>query len=175
MTLERIKSRVQIVRPRARFVAVTHSSEFIDKGANLGDGFYYVNLYDEQIDSNLLIPTTGKDKLILIHNSYLSSFAYNLLLCWFHCLRLGDQKDSQLNLSRLLKHNFKKYFAEQLLSANNNAFSRALFLETLLYEQAWMIPVFEAKATNSNLSRDADLGAQLMSLACRLTNSGTFI
>jgi len=165
MSSQRIKSRIEILRPRARFVAVTHSSEFIDQGANLGDGFYHVNLHDEQIDSNLLIPANGKDTLILIHNTYLSSFAYNLLLCWLYCIGLGAKKDCESTLSRLLKHNFKKYFAEQLLSANNNAFSRALFLETLLYEQAWMIPVFEAEASDTKLSRDADLGAQLMSLA----------
>lgn len=159
-TEEYVRRRVAILRPRAKFVAFSHSSEFIDSRANLGDGFHYVNLYDEKIDSNVIISPRG---LIMIHNTYLSSFSYNLLLCWLLCAGHPENKENNVELARLLKHNFKKYFAEQLLYFRNNIFSRAIFLETLLYEQAWMIPVFEAKAKNAALSRNADLGAQLMS------------
>lgn len=155
-----IRHRIALMRPRARFIASTHSSDFIDSTANLGEGFYYVNLYDEQIDSNVIISPHG---LIMIHNTYLSSFAYNLLLCWLLYAKRSKQDAPALDLTLLLKHNFKKYFAEQLLSTHNNIFSRAIFLETLLYEQVCMIPVFRMKAQDSELDRDASLGAQLMS------------
>lgn len=157
---EYIHRRVAIMRPHAKFIAYTHSSDFIDSTANLGDGFHYVNLYDEQIDSNVIISPRG---LIMIHNTYLSSFAYNLLLCWLLYAKHSEKDVPALNLTLLLKHNFKKYFAEQLLSTHNNIFSRAIFLETLLYEQVCMIPVFKAKAQDEELDRNAARGAQLMS------------
>lgn len=168
---EYVRRRVEILRPRAKFVAFSHSSEFIDSSANLGDGFHYVNLYDEKIDSNVIISPRG---LIMIHNTYLSSFSYNLLLCWFLCAGRTDNKADNAELERLLKHNFKKYFAEQLLYFHNNVFSRAIFLETLLYEQAWMIPVFEARAKDATLSRNSDLGAQLMSSVLSFHELGHF-
>ena len=159
---EIIRRRIELLRPRAKFVAVTHSADFIDPAANLGAGFHYVNLYDEKIDSNVINSPHG---LIMIHNTYLSSFSYNLLLCWLLCADSANPAAVSLNQEQLLKHNFKKYFAEQLLSFHNNIFSRAVFLETLLYEQACMIPVFEAKSQDKTLSNNADLGAQLMSAA----------
>jgi hypothetical protein len=154
------------LRPTARFIACTHSSEFFDQAANLGDGFFYVNLYDAKIDSNVV---TGKRGLILIHNTYLPSFAYNLSLCWLLCAGGGpyDRK-------RLLKHNFKRFFGEQLLRANPNIFSRAVFLETLLYEQVCMVPVFEAKAQQPELDRLATLGSELMSSAVSFHELGHY-
>lgn len=169
---EFVRSRVAIMRPRAKFVAYTHSSKFIDRAANLGDGFYHVSLYDEKIDCILI---TNPRASIMIHNTYLSSFAYNLLLC--RLLYKGkDNPDAtdEASLKRLLMHNFKKYFAEQLFAAHNNVFSRAILLETLLYEQQWMIPVFEAKAQNESLSSNADKGAQLMSLTLSTHELGHF-
>lgn len=159
---ELIRRRIEMLRPRARFVAVTHSADFIDPAANLGEGFHYVNLYDEKIDSNVINSPHG---LIMIHNTYLSSFSYNLLLCWLLCADSSSPTVDSLNQEQLLKHNFKKYFAEQLLSFHNNVFSRAVFLETLLYEQVCMIPVFEAKSQDETLSNNADLAVQLMSSA----------
>lgn len=170
---DHIKRLIEILRPRARFVAVTHSNQFIDETAQLGDGFYYVNLYDEQIDSNVITPSSGKHKnrIIMIHNTYLSSFSYNLLLCWFFCFR--DDKENNLpNLNKLLKHNFKKFFAEQMLSFHNNTFSRAIFLETLLYEQFCMIPVFEAKLHDQKLNEKAEIASQLMSSLLSLHELG---
>lgn len=155
-----IRRRIALLRPHAKFVASTHSSDFIDNTANLGDGFHYVNLYDEQIDSNIIISSHG---LIIIHNTYLASFAYNLLLCWLLYAKHSEKDTSALNLTSLLKHNFKKYFAEQLLYVHNNIFSRAIFLETLLYEQVCMVPVFRAKAQDGELDSNASRGAQLMS------------
>jgi len=167
---EYISRRIELLRPRAKFVAFSHSNEFIDKSANLGDGFHYANLYDEQIDSNVISSPRG---LLMIHNTYLSSFAYNLLLC--RLLYAGDDSnEGKTNLKRLLKHNFKKYFAEQLFAAHNNIFSRAILLETLLYEQQMMVPVFGAKARDESLSRNADIGAQLMSSALSFHELGHF-
>jgi hypothetical protein len=157
--LDYIRGRIALLRPRAKFAAYSHSSEFIDEAANLGDGFHYVALYDEKIDSNVVASPRG---LILIHNTYLSSFAYNLFLCWL--VRAGQAEDGPTsNLAALLTHNFKKFFAEQLLHGYNNLFSRAIFLETLLFEQVGMVPVFETRSRDPELARRADLGAELMS------------
>jgi hypothetical protein len=154
-----VRGRIALLRPRAKFAAYSHSSDFIDGAANLGDGFHYVALYDEKVDSNVI---EGPRGLILIHNTYLASFAYNLFLCWL--LRSADsQRDAGPDLAVLLTHNFKKFFAEQLLHGYDNLFARAVFLETLLYEQVCMVPVFEAKSRNPDLGRMADLGADLMS------------
>jgi hypothetical protein len=154
-----VRRRIALLRPRAKFVAYSHSNSFTDPSAALGDGYHYVSLYDEKIDSNVIGTPRG---LILIHNTYLPSFAYNLLLCWLLC---AGEQEWKPRLPSLLRHNFKKFFAEQLLHFHNNIFSRAIFLETLLYEQAQMVPVFEFKARDTELHRRADLGSRLMSSA----------
>jgi hypothetical protein len=163
---EYVRGRIGVLRSTAKFVACSHSSEFIDQAAELGEGFFYVNLYDAKIDSNVV---TSKRGLILIHNTYLPSFAYNLLLCWLLCA--GQEG---FNLRLLLKHNFKKFFGEQLLRANPNIFSRAVFLETLLYEQVCMVPVFEAKSKQPDLDRRATLASQLMSSAVSFHELGHY-
>lgn len=151
----------------ARFVACMHSSEFIDRSAGLGEGFFYVNLYNAKIDSNVV---TSKRGLILIHNTYLPSFAYNLLLCWMLCAG-GERFD----LGRLLRHHFKKFFGEQLLRSNpNGIFSRAVYLETLLHDQVCMVPVFEAKSRQPDLDRRATLASQLMSSAVSFHELGHY-
>lgn len=164
--------RIALLRPRAKFVALTQSDTFVDKSANLGDGFHSVNLYDEKIDSNVITTPRG---ILLIQNTYLSSFSYNLLLC---CLLNAETdfgvKNNESELKKLLKHNFKKYFAEQLFASYNNIFSRMLLLETLLYEQHRMIPVFEAKATDENLDRNANLASTVMSSLLSFHELGHF-
>ncbi len=163
---EHVRCRIATLRSTAKFVACTHSSEFIEQAAEIGEGFYYVNLYDAKIDSNVV---TSKRGLILIHNTYLPSFAYNLLLCWLLCA-----SQEGFDLRQLLKHNFKKFFGEQLMRANPNIFSRAVFLETLLYEQVCMVPVFEAKSKQPDLDRWATLGSQLMSSAVSFHELGHY-
>lgn len=155
-----VLSRIRLLRPQAKFVAYNHSEEFIAAEAELGEGFHYVNLYDEQIDSNVIHSPRG---LIMVHNTYLASFAYNLFLCWLLSARSAAETEAVPSLALLLKHNFKKYFAEQLLHYHNNIFARAIFLETLLYEQHCMVPVFAAKSRHEDLSTQADFGAQMMS------------
>ena len=145
------------LRPKARFVHCTHSDDFIDGEAGLKDGFFFVKLYDERIDSNVI---QSKDGIILIDNSYLSSFAYNLQLCrLFH---RGKEPDHAA-LRVLFKHNFKKFFAEQLYHFHNNIFSRSILLETLLYEESLMVPVFEEREVDMDLDKKASLGSQIMS------------
>lgn len=150
---EAILARIAITRPTAKFVTYSHSRNFVDPTADLGQGFHLVHLYDEQIDANLLQTQQG---LVLIANSYLSSFAYNLFLSWIYAQKNKTSPD------RLLTHNFKKFFAEQLLHARTDIASRALLLETLLFEQVVMIPVFKAKADDTQLASAADAAANVM-------------
>jgi hypothetical protein len=130
-------------------------------------------LYDEKIDSVLNKIDNGP--IYLIHNTYLSSFAYNIFLSWIY-----KKQDSPAAIPadfetvRLLKHNFKKFFAEQLLSAHNNIFSRAVFLETLLYEQKLMVPLFKATELNDRLQKKADFSANLMSSIVSFHELGHF-
>ncbi|MEM7659468.1 MAG: hypothetical protein AAF399_25340 [Bacteroidota bacterium] len=153
---------IRITRPRAKFVNVSHSSEFIPTSShNLFEkGFYSVHLYDEQIDSNVVKTPYG---MVMIHNTYLASFAYNLLLCWV----VGNDRVKYPALSTslpdLLKHNFKKFYAEQLISRYDHVFSRAMFLETLLFEQVQMVPVFAARAEHAELDNIAELASHIMS------------
>ncbi len=163
----RIKEYISLTRQGARFVACAHSSESTDPITDLGDGYYLVSLYDTKIASNVLETPVG---LVIVDNSYLSSFANNLMTCWFVCAT----KHTGLDLPGLLKHNFKKFFAEQLLSKANRRISRALFLETLLYEQKQMAPVFAAKAATPELARLADVSAEIISSLVRFHELGHY-
>lgn len=156
---------IRLTRPRAKFVSYAHSDEF--DPPNEGDvyRYHYVNLYDEKIDANVIESSHGR---ILIQNTYLSSFAYNLLLSWMYQNRNGEGKGRLDGSDMLLRHNFKKFFAEQLYHFRNTAFSRAILLETLLYEQEQMIPVFSAKEKDEGLRAFVNLGASIMSLVVSL-------
>jgi hypothetical protein len=164
---EAIKRRVQQLRPDAKFIAVTHSSDFIPVEAELGNGFFTANLYDERIDANMIVTRQGR---VMIQNTYIASFAYNLFLCWLH----GHGGESAAVLDRLLAHNLKKFFAEQIYRRTNRIPSRALLLETLLFEQVMMVDVFAAKDSNAKLSADADAAAGLMSFALSMHELGHF-
>jgi hypothetical protein len=163
-----IKRTSQLRRPHAKFIAIDHSSNFIAPEAELGEGFYTANLYDEDINANMLV--TGKGR-VMVQNTYIASFAYNIFLCWLLCHKVPTEA---AGLDRLLAHNFKKFFAEQIYRRANLIPARALLLETLLYEQAMMVPVFAAKDADPALSADADAGAGLMSLALSLHELGHF-
>lgn len=158
MTNKEVTEIIKITRNRAKFVNVSHSDEFIDEQAPALKKFFYVNLYDEFIDSNVL--KIGRI-LILIQNTYLSSFAYNLGLCWLYSIL--ESKDYSISNNYLLKHNFKKFFAEQLYYFKNNIFSRAILLETLLFEQEIMVNVFEKRNQNAELDKKANFIANLFS------------
>jgi hypothetical protein len=93
----------------------------------------------------------------------LGSFAYNLLTCWLQTHTQNLQIEArEARLSQLLRHNFKKFYAEQLLRRLNNCFSRAILLETLLFEQQMMIPVFAARETDALLDARVTAAASLM-------------
>lgn len=127
--IEAILSLLRKLRPTAKFLKGSHSADFIDAGAQLENGFYFVSLYDEKIDANVVRTKRG---IVIINNTYLASFAYNVFLC---CLYHPGLPWAAPATTALLKHNFKKFFAEQLLYFRNNIFSRAVLLETLLFEQ----------------------------------------
>ena len=156
---EYVLDRISRLRPTAKFVVYSHSRDFIQPVPDVDINFHYVNLYDEQIDANLIKSQRG---FLLIHNTYLSSFAYNLFLCWLYSVTL-PAGDRALSRRALLKHNFKKFFAEQLIHIGNSVAFRALFLETLLYEQKMMVPVFEARSLSPDLDSRAKAAADLMS------------
>lgn len=156
--IERI---IKLTRPHAKFIGISHSDKFIETDNSLGNFFYYVSVYDERIDSNVINTPYG---IIILHNTYLSSFAYNLFLCMLyvqntegHCLMTSEP------LRSLLKHNFKKFFAEQLLHNFNNIFSRAVFLETLLYEQQIMTPIIERRKQDKDFDEKVEFASQIMS------------
>ncbi len=145
---------IERLRPNAKFTVITHSSEHF--GDLLGDGFFTAHLYDEQIDANMI---TTKHGMVVIQNSYIASFAYNVFLCWLHHRRLRSSAES---LDRLLAYNFKKFLAEQFYHYKNCIYSRTLLLETLLFQEHRMVHVFAAKDADSTLSADADAGANIM-------------
>lgn len=153
---------IRLTRSRAKFVHVSHSDEFIEEKNQEVKKFHYVNLYDEKIDSNVL--KVGSN-FIIVHNTYLSSFAYNLGLCWLYSLhKLNTGIDLNNNFAKnLLKHNYKKLFAEQLFYFRNTIFSRSILLETLLYEQEIMVDVFTERTANESLDKSATFLSNLFS------------
>jgi hypothetical protein len=168
LALEAILKRT---RPTAKFIHVSHSADWIDPTADLGDGFYIANLYDERVDANMLI---GKHGRVMVQNTYIASFAYNMFLCWLYAHRHEEARTSATDLDGLLAHNLRKFFAEQIYRATNRVPARALLLETLLFEQQCMVPVFTAKNADATLAADADWGAGLMSFALTMHEMGHF-
>lgn len=83
-----------------------------------------------------------------------------MLLCYlYHFKNAADSP----GVIELFRHNFKKFFAEQLFYFHNSIFSRSILLETLLYEQKIIVPVFEAKNHDEELEKNATAGSQIMS------------
>ena len=161
---EFIAHKVKSLRPTAKFVVVNHSSNFIDASAELGDGFYTANLYDEQINANLI---RFNESYVLIENTYISSFAYNLFLCWQFGLK-------NQNSDHLLALNLKKFVAEQLYRRVNVVPSRALLLESLVFESQHMIPVFAAVDTDEELRQFANQGQAIMPLLLSIHELGHY-
>jgi hypothetical protein len=170
-TIRAITASVKRMRPTARFIHVTHSSDWIDPAAELGEGFYIANLYDERVDANMLISKHGR---ILVQNTYVASFAYSMFLCWLYAHRHKGAGISATDLDGLLAHNMKKFFAEQIYRATYRVPSRALLLETLLFEQQCMIPIFAEKNADTRLAADADWGAGLMAFVTTMHEMGHF-
>ncbi len=163
-----IERTIRLDRPFAKFIAVSHTSDFMLPEAEIGEGFFTANLYDERIDANMIVTGRGR---VMIQNTYIASFAYNLFLCWLHAHRSPAAAPM---LDALLAHNFKKFYAEQAYRRVNCIPSRALLLETLLFEQAMMVPVFAAKEADPKLAADADAAAGLMSFALSMHELGHY-
>src|SRR5215217_3235685 len=158
MTEEETRKIISFLYPGSKFEAYSHTDDFMELEAKIGKGFHFVSLYHEQIESKHI--ETAQD-VIIISNSYLTSFAYNLVLSWIYEYREGRIDGSTIN--PLIKYNFKKFFAEQLYHNVNNVFSRAVFLETLLYEQQIMIPVFARTADDNEWNSIAEHVSGMMS------------
>lgn len=151
---------IQRMRPKAKFIAVEHSTQFTPPEGNIGGGFYTANLYDERIDANMVSLKHGP---VMIQNTYISSFAYNLLLCWLFTPNAVSDS-GQYNLrNRLVSINFKKFFAEQLYRVTNRVPSRSLLIESLIFESDEMRPIFDRKAVDSEFADAADHAVGLMS------------
>src|SRR5690348_5159743 len=75
--------------------------------------------------------------------------------------RLAGREECEL--TALLRYNLKKFFAEQLLNRTSSVFARAIFLETLLYEERAMRPLFAAAATDPARARGYEYFRDLMS------------
>lgn len=142
MTEEKVKEVVSDEYPDAIFQAFSHSSDFMPDGANLEKPFYHISLYDATLNSSFTL-YKGND-ILIIDNTYFSSFAYNLTLAWIHEFRSNRIDTQQIN--PLIKYNLKKFYGEHLYNINNNVFSRSVLLETLLYEHNIMIPLFSNDA-----------------------------
>ncbi len=158
MTEEYARKIISHHYPDAKFEAFAHTDDFMEPEAQIGRGYYYVSLYDEKIESSRLNTNEG---VIIIGNTYLSSFAYNLALSWIY-----ESSNGVIGpdfVSPLLKYNLKKFYAEQLYHRHNNVFSRAVLLETLLYQQHLMIPIFAEIDVNTEWAATAKMVSQAMS------------
>jgi hypothetical protein len=105
---------------------------------------HQLSIYTEVWDAKRL--RSRKHGNILLNNTYLSSFAYNIAVVWHH---FGSEyhllkSDQQCKLGELLSYNLKKFYSEQIMRRSNCVFGVAIFLETLLYEEHLMVPLFEA-------------------------------
>ena len=84
MSNKEILEYVKLIRPRAKFVKVIHADDmFKDIEGNDIIKYHYVNLYDENISANAIY--LDKEPIIL-HNTYISSFAYNLNVSYLYAL-----------------------------------------------------------------------------------------
>lgn len=163
--LKYIEKLVKLTRPKARFVKAAYMPKIVSKDISIDD-YFFVSLDDAKIDSVFNKCKAGN---YIIQNSYLSSFAYNLYISAF-IYHNSDVENEKL----ILKHNFKKFYAEQLLHSYNCIFSRSILIETILEEEK-MRKVFEKIKSNPDLSLKADAVASLMSNLISFHELGHYI
>lgn len=125
-------------------------------------GWQY-SIFDESFDA--AVYRSRRHGLIVANNTYLTSFAYNIAVVW---AVYGHQHDRLPNepgceLGRLLRYNLKKFFAEQLLHRADTAFARGIFLETLLFDERAMRPLFAAARSDAVLAKRHQSFADLFS------------
>ena len=152
---DRLLRIVGLLYPSARYVALAPIAAGRLDGEEAEQSFVYVSLYDHKIGSQM---RPLGDKLIIVNNTYLSSFAYNMGLCHLVGAARGLGTD---DLARLYRHNFKKFFAEQVVHLRNVLIGRALLIETILYEQDLMRSAFSDVVTKGL----EEQGKQIASLA----------
>lgn len=150
--LKQIERLVKLTRPQARFVKAAYMDKVKGDDVTIDD-YYLVCLYDAKIDSVFNKCSLG---FYIINNTYLSSFAYNLYLgvMLYHGKNPATER-------KLLCHNLKKFYAEQMFSKYNCIFSRAILIETLLEEEN-MRTVFTKIKDNNGLSQRAKIVASIM-------------
>jgi hypothetical protein len=127
---------VRLLHPSARYTALAPIAAGQLEGEETGQSFAYVSLYDHKVGSQT---RPIGDRLVIINNTYLSSFAYNVGLC--HLIGAASGMSVE-DLARLYRHNFKKFFAEQVVYLRNVLIGRSLLIETILYEQDLMVRAF---------------------------------
>ena len=138
MTHEReVRDLLKALRPSLRDDFLSVGTAFDYDIAELGFRLKGIqcSIYDEALDAVLY--RSKRLGQIVANNTYLSSFAYNIAVVW---MSYGAQYErlaarEECELTSLLRYNLKKFFAEQLLNRTSSVFARAIFLETLLYEE----------------------------------------
>jgi len=166
MSREReIRDLLKALRPALRDEFLSVGAPFDYDLAELGFRLQgtQCSIYDEQIDAVLYRST--KLGHIVANNTYLASFAYNVAVVW---MSYGSEyerlaKGDECLLATLLRYNLKKFFAEQLLGRTSSVFGRAIFFETLLYEERTMRPLFAAAQTDMAKARGYEFFRNLMS------------
>ena len=146
--------------------------EFMSRGAVFDysiDGFGFrlkgiqFSIYDSEIDAVFL--RSRAHGAIVANNTYLASFAYDLAIVWWMAGASGarPKPHGDDEVSRLLRYNLKKFFAEQILLRTRSVFAIAIFLETLLYEERAMRPLFKAAEADEQLQVTFNSFANMMS------------
>jgi len=154
-----------MLRPRVRDEFLRTGASFDYDLAELGFRLRgeQCSIYDEGIDAVLL--RSKRHGNIIANNTYVSSFAYNLAVAWLAYGREYEafRRRDDCALTRLLRYNLKKFFAEQILSRTHSVFGLGIFLETLLYEERAMRPLFAASAGDPILEARYQYFGDLMS------------
>jgi hypothetical protein len=154
LILDAAVARLRLTCTKARFFQVGKVAAGRLDNEPAEQKFHYVSLYDHCIGTAFR-QINGIN--FIISNGFLASHAYNLALtlAW-------RQADSAAVRLAALRHNYKKFFAECVLRARNRLIGRAMLLETLLYEQDLMAPMFAAARHDPKWAETAGVVANLM-------------
>jgi hypothetical protein len=142
-------SRLRMLVPHARFIQSGVVPAGRAEGEAAEQSFQYVSLYEHRI-GNSIRPISGYT--FILANGFLTSHAYNIALAWVWNHRGRDST----RLEAALRHNYKKFFAESVLARTNCLIGRAMLIETLIYEQDLMAPMFSAVASDPELKKLAE-------------------
>jgi hypothetical protein len=123
---------IQLLYPTARHVAIAPIGAGQMETETSEQSFVLATLYDHKVGSQMR-PIAGR--FVIISNTYLASHAYNIGMCHLVGTKRLTGREA---MARLYRHNFKKFFAEQILYRQNVLIGRALLAETILYEQDLM-------------------------------------